>query len=421
VSFDKDRAEVIPEHRRQQQSCATCQPPSWIGAGHDAPGPVGARSVPNGDIQKRLPSGRTGWLVNPDERRYRFRVTTFALIGSGWRARMFLEVARELGTIRCGGAVVRTPRRLEVPTFTSLDACLREVAIDFVLTATPRAVTPHLIADAVDRGLPVLAETPPAPDLDSLRALWSAVGDSGLVQVAEQYLMMPSHAARAALVATGAIGTPTQVQVSSTQQYHAVALIRGLLCAGRGSVSVRATRFTAPLISPLSRTGWTDDEEAHPTTTTIATLDFGDGRSGVYDFTEQQTRNQLRFRRLTVRGSAGELHNDEVVRMTGPHSLVRTPLVRRQTGYDLDLIGYDTEHISIGSEVLYRNPYPGRRWMDEEIAMATLLERTASWVRGEGPEPYPLAEGAQDQQLALAIEQAADSDTTVTTSSEAWS
>ena len=354
-------------------------------------------------------------------RRYRFGVTTFALIGSGWRTQMFLKVARELGTIRCGGVVVRTPRRLDVPAFMSLDECLRELRVDFVLTATPRSVTPYAIADAVDRGLPVLAETPPATDLDGLRALWSAVGDSGLVQVAEQYPMMPSHAARSALVATGAIGTPTQVQVSSTQQYHAVALIRGLLAAGRGSVSVRATRFTAPLVNPLSRTGWTDDEEAHPTTTTVATLDFGEGRSGVYDFTEQQTRNQLRFRRLTVRGSAGELHDDEVVRMTGPRTLVRTPLVRRQTGYDLDLIGYDTEHISFGSEVLYRNPYPGRRWMDEEIAMATLLERTASWVHGDGPEPYPLAEGAQDQQLALAIEESADSDTTVTTSREAWS
>jgi hypothetical protein len=107
--------------------------------------------------------------------------------------------------------------------------------------------------------------------------------------------------------------------------------------------------------------------------------------------------------------------------MAGPRTLVRTPLVRRQTGYDLDLIGYDTEHITFGSEVLYRNPYPTRRWMDEEIAMASLLERTASWVRGEGPEPYPLAEAAQDQQIALAIEDSATSDTTVTTSAEAWS
>jgi predicted dehydrogenase len=233
--------------------------------------------------------------------------------------------------------------------------------------------------------------------------------------------MMPAHAARLSVVAAGIIGTPTQVQVSSTQQYHAVALIRRLLGAGRGPVSVRATRFTAPLVHPLNRSGWTDDDQAHPTVTTIATVDFGAERSGVYDFTEQQTRNQLRFRRLTVRGSAGELHNDEVVRMTGPRTLVRTPLVRRQTGYDLDLIGYETEHLSLGSEVLYRNPYPGRRWMDDEIAMATLLERTADWVRGEGPAPYPLAEGAQDQRIALAIEESADIDTTVTTSSEAWS
>jgi hypothetical protein len=58
--------------------------------------------------------------------------------------------------------------------------------------------------------------------------------------------------------------------------------------------------------------------------------------------------------------------------------------------------------------------------MDDEIAMATLLERTASWVRGEGPEPYPLAEGIQDQQIALAIEASADTDTAVTTSVEPW-
>ncbi len=346
---------------------------------------------------------------------------TFALVGSGWRARMFREVARELGKIRCGGVVVRTPRSFEVPTFTSLDACLREVRPDFVLVATPRSVTPGVIADAVDRGVPVLAETPPAADLDGLRRLWSRVGAAGLVQVAEQYLMMPSHAARAALVATGAIGSPTQVQVSSTQEYHAVSLIRGLLGAGRGAVSVRATRLTSPLVNPLDRGGWTDDQTTHPTTNTIATLDFGDGRSGVYDYTERQTRNQLRSRRLTVRGSEGELHDDQVVRMTGPRTLVRTPLLRRQSGYDLDLVGYDTEHITFGSEVLYRNPYVGRRWMDEEIAMATLLERTTDWVRGEGPPPYPLAEGAQDQQIALAIEEAADHDTTVLTTRQPWS
>jgi hypothetical protein len=34
--------------------------------------------------------------------------------------------------------------------------------------------------------------------------------------------------------------------------------------------------------------------------------------------------------------------------------------------------------------------------------------------------PYPLADGSQDQLVALAIELAADTDRTVTTTTEAW-
>jgi len=58
------------------------------------------------------------------------------------------------------------------------------------------------------------------------------VGASGLVQVAEQYHLMPSHASRLALARSGAIGTVTSVQISSTHAYHAVALIRAYLGAG---------------------------------------------------------------------------------------------------------------------------------------------------------------------------------------------
>jgi predicted dehydrogenase len=246
------------------------------------------------------------------------------------------------------------------------------------------------------------------------------VGDSGLVQVAEQYLLVPAHAARLAAVRSGIIGTPTQVQVSSTHQYHAVSLMRGLLGAGPGPVTVRAGRTTAPLVDPLSRDGWTDDDTPKPAVTTIATLDFGEGRSGLYDFTDNQWHNQLRFRRIVVRGTHGELRDDEVVRLTGPRTIVRTPLVRRQTGYDLDLDGFETDTITLGDQVLFRNPYQGHRWNDEEIAIATLLDAMAAWVRGDGPPPYPLAEGSQDHLIALAVEESAETDAPVTTHVQAW-
>lgn len=347
-------------------------------------------------------------------------MTSFAVVGAGWRAGFFWRLAASLPDLTCLGAVVPTPRALPVPAFDSLDACLDAARPDFIVTAVPWPATPGVVRAAVARGVPVLAETPPAPDLPGLRALWADVGASGLVQVAEQYLLLPAHAARAALVRSGAIGTPTQVQVSSTHGYHAVSLMRGLLDAGRGPVTVRATRTRAPLVDPLARDGWTDDPEPRPATTTIATVDFGAGRSGLYDFTDNQWHNQLRFRRIVVRGTHGELRDDEVVRLLAPRTIARASLVRRQTGYDLDLDGYDTDHVSVGGEILYRNPYPGRRWSDEEIAVATLLDAMAAWVRGAGPPPYPLADGAQDHRIALAIEEAADTGAAVVTGPEAW-
>jgi predicted dehydrogenase len=337
-------------------------------------------------------------------------VTSFALVGTGFRAAAFWRLAAALPGMSCVGAVTRSPRPLPVPAFGSLADCLAAAKPDFLVTALPRAVNPGVVEEAVDRGVPVLSETPPAPDRAALRSQWAAVGASGLVQVAEQYPLMPTHAARAAAVRSGVIGQPTQVHVSSTQLYHAVSLIRGLLGAGHDPVTVRATRHRAALADPLNRAGWTDDDTPKTATTTIATLDFGRGRSGLYDFTDNQTRNQLRFRRILVRGSHGELRDDEVVRLAAPRTIVRTPLVRAE----------GNDHIALGAQVLFRNPYAGLRFNDDEIATARLLQAMAAWVRGDGPAPYPLAEGAQDQLVALAIEEAADTGRTVTTTTEPW-
>lgn len=347
-------------------------------------------------------------------------MTTFAIAGSGWRAEYFWRLAAAMDGLDCVGVLSRSPKDLPVPVYQTVHECLTAAKPDFVVTAVPWEVTPPLVVSLVKRGVRVLAETPPAPDLLGLRRLWTAVGESGLVQVAEQYTRMPAHAARLALVRSGAIGTPTRADVSSTHQYHAVSLIRTMLGVGRGPVEVRATRTTAPLADPLSRDGWADPVEVRQATTTIATITFSGGGFGVYDFTDNQWHNQILNRRLLVRGTTGELRDDDVVRLAADRTIVRTPIVRRQTGYDLDLDGFDTDHITWGADVLYRNPYQGQRWNDEEIAIATLLADTAAWVRDEGPPPYPLADGMHDHRIALAIEESADNDTVARVANEPW-
>jgi predicted dehydrogenase len=353
--------------------------------------------------------------------------TTFGVIGSGWRSAFFLRIARSAPErLRATGVVTRSAARgaeissrWGVPAFSSAAELLRAETPDFVIASVPWAVTPDVTRELVGLGVRVLAETPPAPDLPGLRALWDDVGASGLVQVAEQYLLMPGHAARLAVVEEGLVGEPTSVQVCSTHLYHAVSIIRGLLGVGFEPVGVSARSFTAPLADPLSPDGWNGDSTPKDASTTLATLDFG-GRMGLYDFTDNQWWNPLRTRRIVVRGSMGELVDDHVIRLVDATTPVESHLLRRQTGIDLNLEGFDLDHISIDGRVVYRNPFQGSRLSEDDIGVATLLERTGAWAREEGPEPYPLAEGLQDHLISVAIEASLATGRDVTTTTEAW-
>ncbi|PWR06538.1 oxidoreductase [Micromonospora acroterricola] len=354
--------------------------------------------------------------------------TRFGLVGSGWRGEFFLRLARLLPErFRATGVVTRTESRgaavaaaWDVRTFRTTADLLAHERPDFVIVSVPWSVTPDATRELVAAGVPVLAETPPAPDLAGLRSLWSDVGDSGLVQVAEQYLLMPGHAARLELVRAGVLGEPTSVQISSTHLYHAVSLIRGLLGVGYDDAEVSARAFVAPLANPLSPDGWSGDATPQQLTTTLATIDFGGGRMGLYDFTDNQWWNPLRARRLVVRGSLGELVDDRVVRLADPTTPVESSLVRRQTGIDLNLEGLDLKHISFDGRPVYRNPFVGSGMSDDDIAVADIMARAGAWARDEGPAPYPLAEACQDHLISLAIEESVRAGQPVVTTREAW-
>ncbi len=362
----------------------------------------------------------------------------FGVVGSGWRAEFFVRVARLMpDRFRCTGVVTRTAERgaqveaeWGVPTVRTIEELVTGAVPgagrapdrpELVVTATPWPVTPDAVREIVEMSVPVLAETPPAPDVEGLRSLWADVGATGLVQVAEHSPFMPAHQARRAVVASGMIGTPTSVQVSSTHMYHAVGLARYLLGAGRGPVRVDARAFTTPLLLPVGRFGWTDETEPRPTRSILATLDLGDGRSVLYDFTDDQWYNPLRTNRIVVRGSHGEIVDDAVTRWADTRTVLTSRLERRQSGLEQNLDGFDLEHISTEGRVLYRNPFVGARLADDDLAVAHLLDGMGAWVRGDGPAPYPLADGCQDHLLGLAIEESARTGAPVTTAAEAWS
>ena len=363
--------------------------------------------------------------VDHDVRR---RPARYVVVGNGWRAGYFQRLAQLF------------PKRLQVTAAVTSTAegtaaaqeqwgvrgarTIREAVSgdrpDFVVVSVPWSATPGVIRDVVTLDLPVLSETPPASDLPALLELWSQVGGSGLVQVAEQYPLYPGHAARIKLIKDGVLGTVSNVQVSSTHQYHAMALIRAMLGIGFEDAAVTAHRSEFMLASPISREGWTMDLTLLPSWNLVSHFDFGGGRTGLYDFTDNQWHNELRSNRILIRGSLGELVTDHVVRVRDVTTVLESDLVRRQLGVDMNFEGFDLDHITFEGDVVYRNAWQGGRLADDEIAVASLLERMCAWVRGFGPAPYPLADGCQDHMLALAMDESLATGTAVRTQQQPW-
>jgi predicted dehydrogenase len=312
----------------------------------------------------------------------------------------------------------RIATRWGVPTMRTIDEALAGEP-EFVIAAVSWPSMPGIVRELVAAGAKVLAETPPAPEIEGLRSLWHDVGASGLVQVGEQYTRMPGHASRLAVVQAGTIGTVTSVEIASTHLYHAVSLVRAFLGVDMDPVVVNARAFTAPLVDPLTFRGWREDPQPGPKTITIATLDFGDGRMGLYDFVENQWWNPLLARRIVIRGSLGEIVDDTVTRLTseGP---VTSPIVYRRTGVDMNLEGNEVVHTSFDGRVIYRNPWVGTNLSEDDIAVASHLADTGIWARDEGPGPYPLAQGCQDHAVGLAIERSARTRADVNVEGEVW-
>jgi len=260
----------------------------------------------------------------------------FGIIGGGgWRAAFYLRVAQALpDRFHVAGAVVRDPAkqqevsaRFGVTTYGSVDDMLRGAAVGFVVASVPWPAMPAMIGDLAERGVPILAETPPAPDLACLNELYLRVGSAAKVQVAEQYLFQPLNAARAALVASGVLGRVSLAEVSLTHGYHAMSLLRRFLGLTFEDATITANQFTSPIVVGPGRDGPPAEESLSPSTQVIAHLNFGD-KYGVYDFTGDQYFSWIRSSRLIVRGDRGEINDTEVRYLADYHTPIALTLRR---------------------------------------------------------------------------------------------
>ncbi|TFB67513.1 Gfo/Idh/MocA family protein [Cryobacterium sp. Hz9] len=350
----------------------------------------------------------------------------FAIVGGGFRAVAFLRVARELPEyFRVCGVVARraaTVRAIEadwnVPTFGTVEELLGNCSPDFVVVAVMPSDAPELITELARRKIPVLTETPPAPDIPSLLPLLDLVQDGALIQVAEQYHLEPLLTSQIAVARSGILGTVGEASVSVCHDYHGMSVLRRILGIGFENATITAHERVAPLVAGPTRAGDPHAEHLLNETHTSARLDFGD-RLGCYDFSSDQYRSWLRSHSMLVRGDRGELRDEQVRTLDRNGAPLHRGITRVSAGGAGNHEGLFLRGLTLGDEWTYVNEFAPARLADDELSIAALLVGMSDHVMG-GPAVYSLAEAAQDHYLQLAIKRAVVSGETVRTETQPW-
>jgi hypothetical protein len=350
---------------------------------------------------------------------------TFGIVGGGWRADFFARIAQALpDRFRVTGCYSRTAATREkmaadwqIPACASLDALL-QTQPGFVVLSVARKVCADFILELAARGIPVLAETPPADQLADLIHLWENLPEKAVVEIAEQYPFQPLTLARLAFIASGKLGTVTQAQVSAAHDYHGVVLIRKYLGIGFESPRIEAYAFTSPLTAGRNRQAGPTEEKIIASRQVIARLQFGD-KLGVYDFTGDQYFSWVRSQRLLVRGEKGEINNLDASYLADFQTPIHLRFERRDAGHHGNLEGYCHQGYLAGESWLYRNPFRPARLADDEIAVASCLEAMQHCVE-TGQSFYGLAEASQDHYLGLLIGQAAQTGESLQATPQPW-
>ncbi len=350
---------------------------------------------------------------------------TFAVIGGGWRAEFFFRIAQALperfGITALFTKTETTRSRLakdwQIPAVSSIEALLKTKP-DFVVVSVPRAICGDLILELAHHGIPVLAETPPADQIEDMVRLWQKLPKGARVQVAEQYPFQPLHMARLALATSGKLGTVTQAQISAAHNYHGVVLLRRFLGIRFEPARIEAYEFVSPITQGRGREPGTEQDKTHPSRQVIARLQFGD-KLGVYDFTGDQYFSWVRSQRMLIRGEKGEINNLEASYLADYKTPIYLHFERKDAGQHGNLEGHHHQGYLAGGEWLYRNPFIPARLADDEIAVAACLDAMGHYVE-TGKDFYSLAEACQDHYLGLLIEDAAKSGKAIQTTDQVW-
>ena len=218
------------------------------------------------------------------------------LAGTGWRAQMYVRVMKALGEefevsavyVHSESSREREEKNFPGKVYTDYDEFLATKPDCVVFMLKYGAALPFA-EKAMEQGIPVLCETPPAATVEELQAWYQAKEKyNGKVQVAEQYCFQPYYQALIHMIDQGKLGTISNLDISQAHDYHGMSVMRRLLGTGMENCRITARTYDFPVNYHCGREGLHKGEKTIVDTRKRAEFVFPDGKVGFFDFAGEQ-------------------------------------------------------------------------------------------------------------------------------------
>ena len=331
---------------------------------------------------------------------------SYLIVGSGYRAKFYARIAKTYPALFSALFLCRSEEKAALMQYeTGVPAvCSTEEAAafrpDFIVIAVNKTSITDVSIEWVNRGYPVLMETPAGMTREQLLQLWNLSQNSARIAVAEQYHRYPDMIAGLQAVSEGRIGTPGSAYLSLAHDYHGMSLLRRMLLTEGESYSIRGERTMYPVTETDSRTGPLPGNPVRERARDLVWVSFDSGKKALYDFSGVQYHSFIRSRHVLVRGDRGEWCDTVLYCLDNRGQPVREELrpviPERYRELDTALLR-DARRV----------PRAGLSMdnLQDEFAMASMLYDMKDFLEN-GTEVYPLREALEDAYFRILMEEA---------------
>lgn len=332
--------------------------------------------------------------LSPVERRLRI-----GFVGAGDRlTRIYLPILRPLSDeFDLVGFTTRSAARAQsfagasgLTAFPDAPGLVAAQKPDLLVVAL--AEIDQTLPPLLDLGTPLLVETPFCWNVRSGRKLGERIRRSGLlVGVAEQTPFLPVERLKAAVIEAGALGQVIAAQNDfAVFAYHGIAALRAYAAEGAGGARVSAVWALHPV-------GLGDGEGDEWIS---ATISCAGGTTLSHQYSDRYFDSPLRFpQALRLYGTTGTIVGEAAAFATPDGETMHVPIRRLMQDGSLAGLAIDTP---LGA-LRWDNPFAGRGFDDEKIAVATLLRGMRDAAFHGGAPLYGVEDGLADMEIATAM------------------